>query len=480
MTAIAVAALLAAPEIAGAQGAARRVLGGAGSGRSAPYRLIYDHLAPRLEFRNASGNTVVRGEERQELHLTMPAGRPVVVELRNANALLYRYEVKVEVAQERDLHACSRSAGRFVQQSFFIGVAAFQGREPPAPLTTKAIEERLRALATSATRTRGEERLTPADAARLIGDARSRLREYVDFSATVSALSRELTDSLAWIAEFAEWRPADSLLASVHASVRDRHPELGAAGRVAEVAAERQQRMRPGYGALVRVTHAIESGAYTGSPHDSIAKEAVSLRHEVESAHARLDSAYRRLQFDLDLLETARALATQEVVLPPSDDVRRVSVVIEPTTHFPSVVRLRQGRASATLSGERSWACRLSIGFAMAEPTPDYKVEDTRIIDASSGRQRFTPTLLVHVSPSTRPVGALLGIGPGTGDAPNVYAGMSWSLFGDFFVNAGAVWRRTPELPAGFRTGQVVDPETFPGSKHRMKLAVFLGASLSQ
>src|SRR5207245_1882603 len=79
-----------------------------------PYEVIYDHLSGTLELRSHKGQVLEHWERGVGASaaplIRLPVDRPVVVVIRNANALLYDYAVSSAGVTRKDVRA-RRGAG---------------------------------------------------------------------------------------------------------------------------------------------------------------------------------------------------------------------------------------------------------------------------------------------------------------------------------------------------------------------------------
>lgn len=446
-----------------------------------PYEVVYDHLSGSLEVRNHNGRVQERWDRETSSAplIRLPADRPVVIVIDNANALLYAYEVSAEVLTRKDVRACRDVGSQFSATALLSELRVLAGVAQPRGLAgqfASTILPEPEARGFGAEPTRG--RLDPPTLERALREIRAPISKYIDFSLTIVALANTLQDSLLRIAELGESTPIDSLLAELQRSIEHLQPGLSISTQVPQLLRRRAEVTRPHLHTLAVMTRAIRVGEFDGDQSGPAATEALMLASRVDSVLPILEAAYRRLQAELVRIDIARARSRQTFTTGPSGDVRHLVLELRPTGDMEEIPRLRQGKIEIYTEPTVPVRCQISIGITWMDPPPEYAVEDTVLVNRA-GSTRAAASLAFHVSlPSFPVVAAQLGIGLGSNSRPDFYLGASLRLLPPVLVNGGIVWQYSVHLPSGIQVGQTVsDPRFLKNLPFSYRARVFWGLS---
>ncbi len=431
--------------------------------KDAPYRVLLDQLTGSVEVQNPKGKVVDRwapgaGGRTTALASFSPT-RPVVVELVNANPLLYRYDVSAAVVARGGVKSCTDIGSRFASTGFLTSLmtAVGQARGMPMPDPNQFIVP----PPPPPPVTRGDAQLTSSFLAAAASQLRTRIAAYAGMVDHIRTLSASFEDSLALAAELGESLPLDSLLARLQGSLERTLPGLRSAAQVPVVVRQMVEGNRAAVAELGSYASAIRRGQYAGESDDPAAREILSLADAVAKLDSELPAVARRLQAQVRRLELARQGTRQTFSLEASADYRRIAVDIQPTQEFPDVLRLRTGKQEFFSRPTAALLCQISIGVAFMERSPSFGSENGVLVDRAATEERTAPSFMVHIASAKLPwIGALAGVGFGGQSRPDFYLGGSLRLLDPLLVNFGLVWQRGERLPAGTSLG---DPITDPG-----------------
>ena len=422
------------------------------------YRIVVDALAGSIEVRTPDGrltqswSAAARGAGRAPM-ATVPVGSPVDVEVANANPLLYRYDVQSAVVARKPLPSCGSLGSRLAATGVLTGFASIASMMQPVLGQSMGQLFQVPPAIVEAS-TRGEALITASAAEATLAAHRVGVERYVSFLNTVRMLSTSLDDSLAVIAELAELQPTDSLLDGLVRSLEHTFAGLSQSARVPLTIRMEQEQARPHLSALEGVATGIGRGNYEGDAVSGAAAEIVRLTVTVNAAQTNLIPSYRALQAQLLRVEHARARTRQLFSLDASNDIRRLTLDVQPTADFPGVFRSRLGKQEILAEPSVSLLCQISVGVGFMTQPPDYVLSNGVIANRQTD-QRSAVTVLLHVAPQKLPVlGGFVGFGFGAGGTPDLYAGGSIRVLDPMMINIGAGWQRSQTLPAGFVDGQ--------------------------
>jgi hypothetical protein len=451
-------------------------------GSRAPYRILLDQLTGSIEVRNPRGQLLEGWTAAERTGGTaamarIPAGAPLVVEVVNANPLLYRYDLQTAVVARKSLPMCRNLGSRFAMTGVLTSFATVA--TATQPILGQTIGQLFQPPPDVAeTATRGETMLTAAALDSALIEHQAPVARYAGFLSTVRNLAQTIGDSLAVIAELAESQPMDSLLSGLGQSLERTYPGLSQPARIPLTVREQAQIAGPHLAALAHMSRAIQRG---NSENTASADEIVRLVVLVEENQRDLAASYRELQSQLSRMQAARAQARPVFSTGGSNDVRRLTLTVDPTPEWPTVFRARLGRQELYTEPTVSFLCQVSIGVGFMDRPPEYALEGSTVVNRANS-QRTGVALMLHFASSRLPLlGALLGVGFGSGDMPDLYAGGSLRLLDPLLLNFGAVWQRTEQLPSGFAVGQPApDPARLFDLRKRYEPGFFWGVSIAR
>jgi hypothetical protein len=453
----------------------------------APVQIVVDQLTGMIEVRSPEGTLTQSWDPSARTGRSplaqVPARRPVDVVIKNANPLLYRYDVQTSVVVKRPLPTCATLGSRMASASFLTSFATVA--TSAQPVLAQGMAQLFQApapLLTQEATTRGEALLSRSALVEVLATHRAPVERYVQFIAAVKMLAVTLDDSLAAIAELGETQPLDSLLNALTASLDRNAPGLSQAARVPLTLREQDAAVRPHLAALETVASAIARGNVDDAAGSSdAASELTRLMASAKSARDNLAASYRMLQAQLVRIENAKARTRQVFSSPESDDIRRIAIDVQPSAEYPAVFRSRTGRQELYTEPVVSLLCQLSFGVAFMTHAPSYTVNNG-VLQNRETDQRAGVAALIHVAAAQFPLfGAIAGFGFGSEGAPDLYSGVSIRALDPLMVNLGAVWQRGQQLPAGVREGQALnDPSVVQSLSKRYAPSFFWGVSIAR
>jgi hypothetical protein len=451
--------------------------------QGAPYRLRLDQLDGTIELRDHRGTLRDRwilgaaSSPGQPPLAAIPPRRPLVVELVNANPLLYTYQVSAGVVARGGIKSCTDIGGRFAATGFLTSLMAVSGQvsaPPPPP------DPSLFPPAPPPPATRGEAELTPSFLAAAAEQLRPSVEAYLATTSLLGATPQALSDSLAAAAELGESLPLDSLLSRLQRWVAQQLPGLRTASQTPAAVRSYLASKLPPIGELRGLVTSIERAGI--STNDNPAGELLAMSKQVEAAERDLIASTRRLQGLLHRLEQARLGTRQTFALDGSPDYRRVAVEIQATSDYPEALRLRAGRQEVFTQPVTSVLCEISIGVAFMDRGPAYAADNGVLVDRDASQERTAPNFMVHAALSRLPwVGVLAGLGFGSQSRPDFYLGASLRLLNPILLNAGVVWQRIDRPPPGLALGDPVpDPSVLSDPRRSYRAGFFWGFSLGR
>ena len=445
-----------------------------------PDTLLYDHLNGRLERRDRRGHrgqTLERWDGATLQLLRVPPDRPLVIVVKNANSLLYEYEVSVDVATKRDLESCRVVGARFAMQSLVTGANVATGLAAPTAVGTQLLAS-VAARANAASGARGpsllsEQPVSGESMERALSGIRPRVTAYIDFAAAFARLAASLKDSLPVVAERGEYLRLDSLLAAMQQQAESVLRRASQPGLIPQMLQAKRDDLQPDVDTLRRLVDVVLLRRYEGGPGDSAATH-------VRELSRRLERSYRPLQQALRRIEVAKAGTRQTFVLGASPDVRKVTIALKPTSEFPDVPRLRSGGVEMFVEPRALVFCELTAGVAWLERPPSYTVTNGLVVNEAASGQRSSVLLGLRVVwPGFRLVGLFGAVGLGDDSRPDFFAGLSVRLFAVVRANGGWAWQSEQQLPAGLQEGGAAPPAGLGRLTRRYRSGPFWGVTFS-
>lgn len=449
--------------------------------RRAPYRVVLDQLAGSVELQDHRGELLDRwapGTGPRDTPLaSIPPGRPVVVEVVNANPLLYRYEVQAAVVARGNSMSCSGIGSRFASTGFLTSLVAVPGQASPgfgdpAPVGFPPFPPA----------TRGTAQPTASFLAAAVDQLQPAVTSYAAGLARLRDLAASLDRSLEEAAELGESVPLDSVLLRLQATLEGSLPGLRSASQVPLVVRRTLADGLEAAAELAGHAAAIRRGEYAGDSAAAPARDLLDLADAASLLDQEVPVVVRQVQARIRRIELARAGTRQQFSLEASGDYRRITVDVQPTPDFPDALRLRGGRQEILSQPSISFLCQISIGVAFMDQTPEYAAEGGVLVDRDASADRTAPAVLLHLATVRLPwVGALAGLGFGARGRPDLYLGGSIRLLDPLLLNLGVVWQRAPRLPAGMALGSTVtDPSLLADLPRRYVHGFFWGISLGR
>ena len=440
----------------------------------APLRLVYDHVSGDVSLLDQRGETRETWSRADGApYAEIPADRPVVVEVRNANPLVYRYDVQAIVSQVREPAPTCGGQGR----SFALASALLAG----GSLTTGVIPE----LPSGGL---GDElQIGDADILALLsgrraggglsdGELRDVGREAVQAVRRLSAAAAQMAeaeaearDGLLRAARLGDAEPLGPVLKRLQGQLDAVQPGLSDPARVPVVieglVPDKARSLRP----LLAAAEAIQQGLVE-DPAGDAAADVLELAERAQAASDELAQASAGIQQVALSAERAREATRQRVALRPSDDVRQVAIQVLPLADgIEGVVPTRTRTGDAAVQAflgprrRRGFACSVGVALTFAPPAPEYGVRslDGTLVDRAEEGLRTAPAVLFELAPPVlgRVLGGVVGIGLGQNLGPELYAGGSLRLFDPVRVTGGAMWRRVRALPSGLALGDTVQAD---------------------
>ena len=460
----------------------------------APMRLVYDHVEQSVSLLSPDGDVQevwAWGDEAPFARI--PTDRSVVVEVRNANALLYTYQTTASVAEVLPARpTCIGRARSFVLAGGLAAGAAFSGGTLPDvdPDQDLRFPDLLNqeALGVLAGLTRGEGDLATSDLIRIQQDGQRGLRELGSLVARLQAAVAKTSESIVRAARLGDSQPIDPLLAAIQADLEAIYPDLSDPAQTTAVALMATEDIRQPVGALFATEVAIQSGAVE-DPDGALATTLLRLAARARVVTDEAAQAADSLQVLALRVATARAATRQRTTLRPGDDIREVAIEIARADDAVEGVRATRQRTVRAFLGPRAarLECNVAVSLVWTGRPPEYGVSPTgQLVNDAPPELRSSAAVMFEVAPPV--VGRVLGLvtGAGIGNrAPDLYLGGSLRPLSPVLLTAGAVWQRTARLPDGLALGSAVEiTETFEEDAfvdafpRRWTPSLFVGISL--
>ena len=436
----------------------------AGTYRKAPVRLVYDHVTRGFELYDAAGvkQEAWTGGDGPAL-AEVPTDRPVILEVRNANALLYDYRLSALVRQQREAPlSCSGQGRQFLlagttalgsaltgatpdfDQTSIAGILGFDtaslaatiGQRSVAPMTSEAVEDAYEAGS------QAQSQLL-AVVARL-GEARS--------SAAVALRQAALRGDV---------EPIGPLLDAIQAGLERETPGLSDPAQVPVAVARMSPEAERAFRDLFAAAAAIEAGAVGDDLGDEFEGDVTALAASSIEAAEALAEETDALQELAILIAEAEEGARQRILLRPDYNLREVAIEIEPDPVIDGLRGTRGGTVRAFIEPavSRGFGCAVAVSLAFSPPVPSYGVSfDGVIEDVAEEGLSTSPAVLFELTPPAlgSVLGVVGGVGLGRNFTPDLYAGGSFRLFRPVLITGGAVWRRYDRLPDGVGVGDLL------------------------
>ena len=435
----------------------------------APFRLVYDHVTASTTLLDARGEAVEVWEKADGPPFAeVPTDRPVVVEVRNANALVYAYPVTAVVSEPLAApRTCGGQGRQFVLASgLLVGGSLSPGANVglgEGGSFTDFLNVDLAGVGTLLGR-RSEGGYPSAELADVVQQSRSTVSALRAAAQALTAARNETAADLVRAARLGDTQPIDPLLADIQSDLERVRPGMSDPARVPLAAGEMVPASGASLTALFAAAEAVEAGD-VDDPMSSAARGVVELAAVAKAAAAEADAATEAIQLLALRVATARENVTQRTTLKPGDDLREVAIQIEEADDaVEGVLPTRAGTTVSAFLGPASgggFGCAVAVSLTFAPPTPEYGFLDGALVDNAEEGLGAAPAVLFEVAPPG--IGSVLGlvggVGLGANFAPNLYAGGSFRLFRPVLLTGGVVWRRTYGLPEGFALGGTLDDD---------------------
>lgn len=452
--------------------------------KEAPYRIVVDQITETVTLEDRKGRITeqwIGANSRRTPPLApIPTTRPVIVELVNANPLLYRYEVSATTAARGRGKSCTNLGDRFAATGALAAMIAMPGQSQGAVLPDRG--QLMPPPPPPPGARGGAESLSRDFMAAAAGQLRTQTASYVASLSRIQQISAALDDSIAVAAELGESQPLDSLLESLQRSVERALPGVRHSWQVAAYLRQRLEPVQPVAAQVHNFSVAIRSGLYEGDSTDPAAKEILHLASVVKSAQSSAEPFARKLQSQLRRIELAQANTRQTFTLDASEDYRRISIHAESNGEMPDVLRLRAGRRELFTRPVSALLCEVSVGMAFTDAPPRYALDDGVLVDRDASSERTAPHFMAHLGLSRLPwIAALGGLGFGGQARPDFYLGGTFRALSPVLLNFGAIWQRTDRLENGMRVGSPVsDPSVITDLPRRYRAGFFWGFSFGR
>lgn len=462
----------------------------------APIRLVYDHVTQQTSLLDSRGETEQVWERADGVpYAQVPTDRPVVVEVRNANALVYTYEMAASVAALRESPpSCGVQARSFATAGGLIVGNAFSPSDSPFSFPSGgSFDDFLDFDLSGAGGLRNDGMIPVTELIQIQRDLAPVVDRLEAVSERLAAAENEARGSLLNAARRGDAQPIGPMLVAIQEQLNAIEPGLGDPAQVPAALDGLRPRGSDRLGELMAAAAAVSAGQAEDSPE---AAEVVRLAARVQAAQA--DAAGTTTEIQRIALRVERALerTTQRVTVRPGDDIRKVSVEVKASTDtlFAAVVpaRERTGERAVTAylgpRAPRGFGCAVAVALTFSPKHASFNVRpDGTLFDDATDGLRSAPAVLFEVAPPV--IGSVLGLvgGVGLGEAfaPDLYAGASIRLLRPVLITGGAVWSRVRTLPDGMALGDVIgDDSDFVLERFREDLprewrpSFFLGLSV--
>lgn len=461
----------------------------------APLRLVYDHVEQTVSLLSPGGDVEEVWEWGEGAPFArVPTDRPVVVEVRNANALLYSYKTTASVAEVLPAPpSCIGRARSFVLAGALAVGTAFSGGTLPElddPDQSLSFPDLLNqeALGVLAGLTRGDPEFATSDLIRIQQDGQRGLSELAAFAGRLKAAVSRTSEAIVRAARLGDSQPIDPLLAAIQEDLDALYPDLSDPARTTAVALAATEGVHQPVGAVFAVEDAIQRGSVE-DPDGALATTLLRLADRARVVTGDVAEAADSLQVLALRIAEARADTRQRTTLRPGSDLREVAIEIVRADDAIEGVRATRQRTIRAFLGPRprGLECNVAVSLVWTGRPAEYGVSPTgQLVNDAPPELRSSAAVLFEVAPPV--VGRVLGLvtGAGIGNrAPDLYLGGSLRPLSPVLLTAGAVWQRTARLPDGLELGSAVEiSETFDEDAfvnafpRRWTPSLFVGISL--
>ena len=457
----------------------------------APVRLVYDHVTQTVSLLSPGGEVDgvwAWGEEAP--FARVPTDRSGVVEVRNANTLLYAYETSATVAEVLPAQpSCARSARAFVLAGGLATGTALQPDElldPDSGSFGDLLD--LEALGPFIGGIRGDLDYSTSDLVQIRRDGQRSLQEVEALAGRLQAAVQVTHEAMVRAARLGDSQPIDPLLESIQKELDALYPELSDPARTTAVALEAVEAVAAPIGALFSVEEAVEQQTVE-APDGALVQVVLGLAERARAATVRTGNAADSLQALALRIADARAATRQRTTLRPGKDIREIAIELTPAEDAMEGVRPTRLRTVRAFLGPRAagLSCNVAVSLVWTGRSAEYGVSPTgQLVNDAPPELRSSAAVLFEVAPPV--VGRVLGLvtGAGIGNrAPDLYLGGSLRPLSPVLLTAGAVWQRTARLPDGLELGSEIEiTGTFDESAfldafpRRWTPSLFVGISL--
>ena len=448
------------------------------------YRIVYDHIRDTLRLVDNRGNVLERWHRfRPNAPVTLvgvPPDRPVEVVVENANPLLYRYSVRVELVQTLNAQTCRMIGRSFAQRAFLTAAGAVANMAAPKMDADKVLSTDLLTTIVSPSKgvsggskdagvtfqlgeaeARAESQRLAASAQGILVEAGPRLRSYTNLLDTVAYYGTNSDSTLHNIAVRGETSPADSLLADLQSRLDRLQQGLSDPAMFAEILRQRSAEAAADLASLDEGVAMLSEAAELVRPHDASAADALLsgptaqgfavLKARVPLAARKAfsptsnGSATARAQVMVLTVRQLRIDASNaQFTASPSANVQKLSLRLEPTQEWKEEIRTRLGEASVYVEPRTGRSCEISAGLAWLG-APELDVTEEGKVVAGDDDLRTPPAIFVTVARGPRSLlGATFGVGLGQYRRPDFFAGATWRWLSPVLITSGAALQRRP------------------------------------
>jgi hypothetical protein len=414
--------------------------------------LVFDHLTGAWELLSADGRPV-HGDEggvTTELVMGIAPGDAAEVVIKNANTLLYDYEVGLTaLSGAPELRRCGDLGKVFLGQSALV-VAAGRIASPGDPTGWDSLEDPWYSAVDATSFSFGAGGRSVARNLNdefLRRDAETSVAELENFVLDLRSTVRTASSQLRILAHRADVEAIEGLAQDFRSSLGD----LSDPANLVEGLETR----------LSRAFDFVDEVERRQLIEDPV--EGPSIRERADSAATEVLLLGAELRETLTTLRRAELQSTIRYAFRGPRRAARVDVKLTDGGRLRGAQAsvgegLRTGDGSAVfVQPATAIQCQISLGFLWATPSPEYSLgPESRIQNlASRSEFRTSAAMFIHASATQIPLLAItagLGLGLGTG-APDFFLGLTIRELSPLMVTAGTVWQREDALPEGFGTG---------------------------
>lgn len=449
-----------------------------------PYQIVYDHIRDTLKLVDNRGKVLERWHRfRPSAPATLvgvPPDRPIEVVVENANPLLYRYSVRVDVVQARNAQTCRMVGRSFAQRAFLTAAGAVGGTTAPALDVSRALSTDVLTTITSLgagksggskglavpstlseTAARAESQRLATSAQRILMESGDRLTAYAELLDTITHYGTKSDSTLRDIARRGETTAADALLEDLQLRFDRSHRGLSDPALFVEIFRTRSAAAAVDLAAVDNGIDMVAEAAVLLRPYDARAADALAsgpTAQGLASVKQRVPVAARKAltpaQDDVSAATKAQALLMtvrdlrieardEQFTAHPSGDLRRVTLRLEASTMWKDEMRTRTGEAAIYVEPRVGRSCEISAGLAWLG-SPELAVKDGKVVPGDDDL-RTPPAVFVTIAPRPRSVaGATFGVGLGQYRRPDFFAGATWRWLSPVLITGGAALQRHP------------------------------------